>query len=300
MAKELEFHEAAEQYPLMPEPELVRLVDDMKDNGFDPRFKIAMYDGKILDGRNRYIASNRAGIKAEFVPIPKSVDPQLYVQRANEHRRHLTTEWLHAKRQERIERVSEAVSNGKSTREIAKGERVSQSQVIRDLESAGKTTSKQSEPYGSPEKKPDSPLTKAGPVICETCKRKGTKNGYPDCAMCATAREQAKIAKKVEKELEKDEEPPEWNVEESIKEKNNELEAWCRELMKFVDTMPADPWLNDLDRRDGAVQKIKNACDTIRSAKCHCKCPKCKGDGCAKCYHTGRVTKYAYDQMGAK
>jgi hypothetical protein len=76
------------------------------------------------------------------------------------------------------------------------------------------------------------------------------------------------------------------------------LESWCRELVKLADTMPNTPWLRDLNRRNGALQKIDAICDTIRSAKCHCPCPLCKGEGCDKCHSTGMVTRYAYDQMG--
>jgi hypothetical protein len=67
--------------------------------------------------------------------------------------------------------------------------------------------------------------------------------------------------------------------------------------MAFAETMPDDPWLQECNRRKGAIEKLKGCCETIRSAKCHCRCPKCSGDGCRQCHKTGRVTLYAKQQM---
>lgn len=95
-----------------------------------------------------------------------------------------------------------------------------------------------------------------------------------------------------------DEDPPEdESIEDQIKRKNAELEAWCRDLMKFAETMPDDPWLQDMNKREGALRKLKDCCATIRSAKCHCPCTKCDGSGCKHCHKTGRLTKFALDQL---
>ncbi len=86
--------------------------------------------------------------------------------------------------------------------------------------------------------------------------------------------------------------------DELLAEVNTQLESWCRSLMKYGETMPDDPWLRDLNRRDGAMQKLKGVCETIRSAKCVCLCPKCEGTGCRICHKTGRLTRYAKEQLG--
>lgn len=129
-------HPAAERYPLMPESELAQLVADMKQNGFDKRFPIARLKGKTLDGRNREIAAERAGVKAKFIDLPKDTDPDAYVIRANEHRRHLSQEWLQQRRAERVERVADARRSGQSLPAIAEEEEISVAQVRRDLEKA--------------------------------------------------------------------------------------------------------------------------------------------------------------------
>lgn len=105
----------------------------------------------------------------------------------------------------------------------------------------------------------------------------------------------------LEAEEDEPEDEPDPTIEEVIEETNRKIESFCRGVMKFVeDNMPEDKWLKDLGRGDTAVQKIRDACSTIRTAKCHCACPMCKGEGCAKCHKTGRVPKYNYDQMGVK
>ena len=93
---------------------------------------------------------------------------------------------------------------------------------------------------------------------------------------------------------------PDPTVEEIMKEKASAIESLCRGIMKFVEeglVKLDDPWLDDLNRREGAVQKFKDGCETLRSCKCVAVCPKCEGEGCAKCHKTGRVTRYTLQQL---
>ena len=48
----VEFHEIANAFPMMPESELQALADDIAANGLQEM--IVEYEGKILDGRNRF------------------------------------------------------------------------------------------------------------------------------------------------------------------------------------------------------------------------------------------------------
>jgi len=131
----LEFHPLSESYPLMSESELEVLVVDMQKDGFDPRFPIVLYEGKILAGRDRYRASQRAGVSPRVVPLAPGEDAKRFVERENENRKHFTQEFLAKKREERIERIAQARADGESTRTIAEREGVSQPQVLRDLAS---------------------------------------------------------------------------------------------------------------------------------------------------------------------
>jgi len=112
----LKVHPAAELFPLMSEPELRELGEDIKANGL--RLSIVLYKGKLLDGRNRLDAMESVGIKFGFHADASTKefyylhacdgsdvfdggvghinhfdgDPYDFVLPANLHRRHLTSE----------------------------------------------------------------------------------------------------------------------------------------------------------------------------------------------------------------
>ena len=56
----LEFHPIANAFPLMDDRELAELTADIKANGL--KTEIDLYQGRILDGRNRYRACQAAGV----------------------------------------------------------------------------------------------------------------------------------------------------------------------------------------------------------------------------------------------
>jgi hypothetical protein len=117
----LKVHPAADLFPMMSEPELRELGEDIKANGL--RTPIAVYKGKLLDGRNRLDAMELVGIKFRFradgkikfffleddafddpdapsgainedswVIYQVHGDPYAFVLSANLHRRHLSSE----------------------------------------------------------------------------------------------------------------------------------------------------------------------------------------------------------------
>jgi hypothetical protein len=134
VSEEHPFHPLADQYPLMSEAELDRLAGRIKR--FGQRLPIIRQAGTglILDGRNRYLACLRAGVDPWYedtdYPDKHLAD---WVEDANEHRRHLSPEFLARKAQERRERVRDGRRRGESLRALAGREGVSVSQVQRDL-----------------------------------------------------------------------------------------------------------------------------------------------------------------------
>lgn len=87
----MEFHRLSEIFPLMEEDEFKALVLDIKFNGL--REQITLFEGKILDGRNRY----RACIETNIEPVFWNFDgdersAERYVVSLNLHRRHLSKE----------------------------------------------------------------------------------------------------------------------------------------------------------------------------------------------------------------
>jgi ParB-like nuclease domain len=86
--KEYKYHPLADLFPLLDKDDLADLVKDIKDNGqIEP---ITLYQGEILDGRNRYRACQQLGIEPK-ITIYEGTTPFEYVISKNLHRRHLTT-----------------------------------------------------------------------------------------------------------------------------------------------------------------------------------------------------------------
>lgn len=86
MADSIQFHPAANIFPLLEGEELSALAENIKERGLQK--PIELLDGKIIDGRNRKTACLMAGVEPEFITI-KTDDPMAYVLSANLHRRQL-------------------------------------------------------------------------------------------------------------------------------------------------------------------------------------------------------------------
>ena len=85
----VEVHPAAELFPMMSDEEYAGLVDDIHQHG--QREKIVMWQGQLLDGRNRLKACIELDIEPEVSELPEDADPVAFVCSLNVHRRHLTT-----------------------------------------------------------------------------------------------------------------------------------------------------------------------------------------------------------------
>ena len=86
---ELDSHPVAALFPLMDvaSPEFEDLVADVREHGL--RESIRLYEGKILDGRNRYRACRHAGVEPRFEEWSGD-SPVLHVLTANFRQRSLT------------------------------------------------------------------------------------------------------------------------------------------------------------------------------------------------------------------
>jgi hypothetical protein len=88
LAQTLPFHPLADLFPLIEGAEFDELVADVRSNGV--REPIWIYQGKILDGRNRYRAAQVAGVECPTRAYDGD-DPTGFVISLNIQRRHLTT-----------------------------------------------------------------------------------------------------------------------------------------------------------------------------------------------------------------
>lgn len=81
-----DFHPLADAFPMMEGAEFADLVASIRESG--QRELIVLYDGKILDGRNRYRACIEVGMEPRTREFNGS-DPVKFVIDANIRRRHL-------------------------------------------------------------------------------------------------------------------------------------------------------------------------------------------------------------------
>lgn len=84
----MEFHPIAECLPLMQGEEFEGLVEDIRSHGL--REPITVYEGKILDGRNRYRACEKLDMTPEYRDWDSRGSPIDFVVSMNVNRRHLS------------------------------------------------------------------------------------------------------------------------------------------------------------------------------------------------------------------
>ena len=80
-------HPLAGVFPLMVGAELDALIADIGENGLNE--PIVVFEGQILDGRNRERACKKAGVEPRYVEFDSSRSPIEFVISANIKRRHL-------------------------------------------------------------------------------------------------------------------------------------------------------------------------------------------------------------------
>ena len=84
----MEYHPAADIFPL-DEEHIPELAEDIKKQGL--LCPIETLDGKIIDGRRRFLACKKAKVEPQFVNVKSLVeDPIAYVLSLNLERRHLS------------------------------------------------------------------------------------------------------------------------------------------------------------------------------------------------------------------
>ena len=88
--KAIAIHPVCELLPVLPEDQLEELAEDIKENGL--KIPIQTYKGKVVDGRNRLLACQLAGVEPKFQEIKtKDGNGSIYdlVKSLNLVRRHL-------------------------------------------------------------------------------------------------------------------------------------------------------------------------------------------------------------------
>jgi len=80
-------HPAANMFPMLAEADLAALAEDIRVNGQGE--PVVIWDGQVLDGRNRLAACELAGVEPLTRTLKACPDPVAFVLSANLRRRHL-------------------------------------------------------------------------------------------------------------------------------------------------------------------------------------------------------------------
>lgn len=92
---EMDFHRIAALFPLIEGDDLEEMADDIAAHGL--HHAITLYEGQILDGRNRYRACLLRGVEPRYQQFdPAWGSPTAWVISENALRRHLTSSQLSA------------------------------------------------------------------------------------------------------------------------------------------------------------------------------------------------------------
>jgi hypothetical protein len=178
---------------------------------------VDLYEGKVIDGWQFYGCLIELDIKPTFreVVLPEGMAIEEWVTIKQEARRHETQEAAMDRADKRRKRVAEMRSQGKSTREIAEEEGISNSQAQRDVD-ATKENSQSGAPGGAPEESDNDASTKSSeetpkpsekvigrdgktydaekPILCRRCS--GMERPVLNCPQCAEAAREAAAARK--------------------------------------------------------------------------------------------------------
>lgn len=85
----MKFHPFSEIFPIIDDDDFDALVDDIKAHGLHE--PVWLYQGKVLDGRNRLMACKAAGVEPKFREFEgDDAEALAFVVSSNVHRRHLT------------------------------------------------------------------------------------------------------------------------------------------------------------------------------------------------------------------
>ncbi len=84
----MKFHPITNIFPMMAEEEFKDLVEDIRKHGL--REPIWTWEGRIIDGRNRYLACTKAGVEPQFIEWDGEESLVEFVVSLNLHRRHLS------------------------------------------------------------------------------------------------------------------------------------------------------------------------------------------------------------------
>ena len=307
--KQLEFHPLAQEYDLLSGDDFAELCESIQQNGLDEDGVIVLLDGKILDGRNRYLACIKAGVKPrfrDFDPKRDGKDPAEFVRRRNDARRHDSPEKRQARRQQRIERVAEMRQQGMSTRDIAEKVGISDMQVREDIKAAtakgfavepegGTVTGRDGRTRTAKPKKPerepgeDDDAFDARDAKRDERRREANKQAPPKKDAIGM------VIPSCQKDVFGDRILPETIA--CLKEMQEGVEFFTERIKRKVMHYPFVLVKDYYEHLGDAIIALQSASESLTAGIPYVVCPACKGEKCRKCRNAGHLPQWRYEEL---
>jgi len=137
--KNYERHPLSKDYEDLDGRPSARMEDKIKRFGQLDGFPIWIWEGKIIDGWQRYLTCKKTGKAPTFkkVKLPEGMSIEEWVEATNDDRRHEDHTRQARRAEARRERVKQARKDGNSLQSIADKEKVSKKTIINDLSKSG-------------------------------------------------------------------------------------------------------------------------------------------------------------------
>lgn len=140
----LEFHELANLFPMLPAEELSALAERIAGGGYDEAHPVVLFEGKVLDGRNRLEACRLLRDQGRLAgPPPFRVfageSALQFVLQENLHRRHLSASQKAAVAVDMLPHF-EAEAKRRQVAHLRSGTEIPVSAKLRERENGGKSS----------------------------------------------------------------------------------------------------------------------------------------------------------------
>lgn len=283
--QEYEFHPYASVLPMLGVADANELAADIQANGL--REEIVLFEGKILDGRNRFRACKTVGVEPRFRDFNGDGDPIDYIVSVNIKRRHLT-------QSQKATCVAKIANLPRGNPNLKTSKTPTNPKSVQDTE-LGKTAAQVAKEIGVS----TSTVEQAKRVIREAPKETVEEVERGEKSV-ATAVKEIKAAKeKTEKHLDKTGYPipdsilADWQRAEGFRPTLNELQKIKLYVEKSLDA--SDLIFREIGK--DTLIELQNAWNNLKSVLPYAVCPTCQGrnrDNCTACKGRGWVSEFGY------
>ena len=280
-------HTEANIFPMMSDKELKSLAQSISDHG--QAVPIEIFEGKIIDGRNRCKACRIAGVEPQFVDVTERLagcDKFDYVFDKNDERRHLTT----AQRATAAAKYSQ-LKKVKKTAKVAQNKGKAPTLGPNGPKVSGKATAVAAEKFGVSERSTKRALKvqRGG----STATRSALDHGKISLESAAKISD---LPKPEQAAAVREEIAPSPAEQADMETEAKAIRSWAGSVTRMIHDLPKSAWFDDT-HRDIILSQLKSAASAARCKIGAGACVKCDAKGCKFCRKTGWLPKFEREQL---